>query len=81
MHRPSIAEKVQFAAKIMEDVLSQQKTVLPKDPELFVQVNETSGSFSYYFIDHSARTQFWIDPIPTESLDLPPAESFSHLST
>jgi hypothetical protein len=73
-------ERITYAAKLVDDLISQRGVQLSDDMELFLQLDETLDTISYYFIDHTARTQFWIDSQPTQLLNLPPVISMSHLS-
>ena len=51
---------------------------LSDDVELFLQLD--GSGCAYYFVDHVTRTEFWMDPLDTEYLNIPPIISASHLS-
>jgi hypothetical protein len=72
-------ETISYAIKWLEDIIAQRNISLSDEVELYLRLDEPSGACSYYIIDHASRTQFWIDPMPTELLDLPPVVSTSHL--
>jgi hypothetical protein len=72
-------EKIEYAVKWMEDLISQRNVTLSDNVELFLHIDESSDAISYYFIDHLSRTQFWLDQMPTQVLNLPPVVSNSHL--
>jgi hypothetical protein len=74
-------EKIEYAVKWVEDLISLRNVTLSNNVELFLHIDESSDAISYYFIDHLSRTQFWLDQMPTQVLNLPPVVSHSHLST
>ena len=47
--------------------------------ELFLEPPKDDGPFHCYLIDHAAHTVFWIDPVDTGLLGLPPVASELHL--
>jgi len=83
MYNPQIANKMQYAVKSMEDELAKRSLSFSNSVELFLQLSEfgedDDDEWSYYFIDHSSRTQFWIDHIAADVLDVPAVASPSHL--
>lgn len=48
--------------------------------ELCLELDDDESSCLYYIVDHSTRSTFWLEPIPTTLLDLAPVVSMSHLS-
>ncbi|EGN92905.1 hypothetical protein SERLA73DRAFT_156742 [Serpula lacrymans var. lacrymans S7.3] len=81
MDDPHVATAVSFCVKWIEDTLWQRNIELPDSAELFLQLEDTQeNSCSYYFVDHASRTEFWIDKMDTESLDMDPVVSASHLN-
>ena len=65
---------------MIEDLLFERNIVISDDVELFLQLSDDIDSCAYYLIDHSARTEFWIETLPTDVLGLSPVVSNSHLS-
>jgi hypothetical protein len=80
LYRKETMEKISHWSKIIEDLLIQRNLVISDNVELFIQFDDDTNSCAYYLIDHSSRTQFWIDPMSTDVLNLPQVESSSHLS-
>ena len=64
LYNPDIEAKVNCYAKIIEEFLVQKEIVFSEDVELFIQVED--DDFTYYFVDHAARTQFWLDAFDTD---------------
>jgi hypothetical protein len=48
--------------------------------ELYLELNDADeSSCFYYFVDHATHSTFWLEPIPTDLLEIPPVVSTSHL--
>jgi hypothetical protein len=70
-------ENISHWAKRVEDSLLEKDIPLSENVELFL---EPRGSdCAYYLVDHVTRTEFWMDPLDTEHLNLLPVMSTSHL--
>lgn len=80
MYRSETMERISYWSKMIEDLLFQRDLPISDEVELFLQLDNEANSCAYYLIDHSSRTQFWIDELPTDVLNLPPVVSNSHLS-
>lgn len=78
IYSPQIMEKVNHWLGEVEDSLVRKQVDLSDDVELFLQIDGDDSA--YYFVDHSSHTQFWLDAVDTDAMDLPPAVSLSHLS-
>lgn len=70
--------KVNFWSKSIEDILAQRSATVSDDLELFIQIE--GDDCAYYFVDHSTRTEFWLEAFSTEDLNMFPVVSPSHLS-
>jgi len=79
MYRTETMERISYWSKMIEDLLFQMNLVISDEVELFIQLDDDVESCAYYLIDHSSRTEFWIDALPTDVLNLPPVVSNSHL--
>jgi hypothetical protein len=81
LYRPEIMDKISSWTFKVEEAL-QIKGIKPTSTmELFLEPREDLESCGYYLVDHSTRSEFWIDQVSTELLGLPPVVSTSHLST
>jgi hypothetical protein len=79
LYRSETMERISLWSKMIEDLLFQRNLVISNEIELFIQLDDDTDSCAYYLIDHSSRTGFWIDALPTDVLGLPPVMSKSHL--
>ena len=52
---------------------------VPPRSELFLELGDDQLSCNYYFVDHIGKVLFWLEDLPTELLDIPPAASASHV--
>ncbi|KAF8068882.1 hypothetical protein FPV67DRAFT_1095201 [Lyophyllum atratum] len=77
IYHPDIMGKVSYWIKEIEDLLPQKQIVLSEGVELFLEID--GEDCAYYFVDHRSRTEFWLDAIDTDDLELLPAVSPSHL--
>jgi hypothetical protein len=78
LYNPDIMAKINSYIKIIEELLVEKEIVLSDDVELFIQVGD--DDFTYYFVDHTTRTQFWLDEFDTDDLGLSSVVSATHLS-
>lgn len=72
--------RIALWSKLIDELLYQSGTALSDDVEIFLQL-EGSDSCAYYCIDVATQSEFWIESLSTELLDLPAVVSTSHLST
>jgi hypothetical protein len=70
--------KISNWAKQIEDTLLQKGVPLSNSVELFLQFD--GSDCAYYLVDHATRTEFWLDDLETEHLNILPVVSISHLS-
>ncbi|KAH7904892.1 hypothetical protein BJ138DRAFT_852335 [Hygrophoropsis aurantiaca] len=75
----AVALQISDCMKHVRDVISQSQLVIPETAELYLEYCEYSHVCRYYFVDHMAKTQFWLEPMSTEMLNLPEVVSDSHL--
>ncbi|KAG6377423.1 hypothetical protein JVT61DRAFT_15226 [Boletus reticuloceps] len=54
---------------------------IPPRCELFLELGHDQVTLNYYFVDYIERELFWLEDLCTESLNIPPAASSSHLET
>jgi hypothetical protein len=73
-------DKISAWANGAEDALRIKGIMPSATTELFLEPCETLESCGYYFVDHTTRTEFWIDQVSTELLQLDGVVSISHLS-
>ena len=79
MYSSSVQEKIAHWIAVISDLLVARRIALPETAELFVELDDDSDSCFYYFVDHAAQTEFWIEELPTDFLGLPEVVSDSHL--
>ncbi|KAJ7078323.1 hypothetical protein B0H15DRAFT_1001402, partial [Mycena belliarum] len=77
LYHPKTLENVCIWIDHIQDLLSGAKTAISGDIELFIKLE--GEDCAYYFVDHSTRTQFWLENSNTEELDLLPVISMSQL--
>lgn len=80
MYRPEIMDKISAWANGIEEAFRIKGITLSATIELFLEPREDLESCGYYFVDHATRSEFWIDQVSTDILDLEPVVSISHLS-
>lgn len=79
LYRSEIMDKISSWTSKVEEAL-QIKGIKPSSTvELFLEPREDMESCGYYLVDHSTRSEFWIDQVSTELLGLAPVVSMSHL--
>src|ERR1700748_1615253 len=71
------------AAGILESRLNAQNLLLPASTELMLEIdaNQQPPVARYYYVDHSHKSEFWLESTTTSGLNLPPVTSNTHLST
>jgi len=62
----------------IEERASEESFAVTDDTELFLELD--GNDCNYYFVDHGARTLFWLDACDTSELGILPVVSSSHLS-
>jgi len=79
LRNENICEKLKTAVSRIFSLVEAIEFKLPKDCELYIHVKEESVACSYYFIDHTSRTEFWLQNIDSSALWMPPLASVGHL--
>lgn len=69
LYQPDTLERVEFWIEYFDKLLSASLVSIRPTMELFVTVED--DDCSYYFVDHAARTQWWLGFNSTEGLGLP----------
>ena len=78
LYNPVTAETI-FAWVIeVEERASKKGFAFTDHTELFLELD--GNDCNYYFVDHGARTLFWLDTYDTSELGILPVVSSSHLS-
>jgi hypothetical protein len=73
-------KKVLSWASSVEEALRTKGVTPSAMTELFLEPREDLKSCGYYLVDHATRIEFWVDKVSTETLDIIPVVSASHLS-
>lgn len=79
LYNPDIMAKVTIFVKKIDKLLVRKGIALSSNVELFLQID--GAGCGYYFVDHATRTEFWLDPLDADDLNIPPVVSPSHLSS
>ncbi|KAI0947947.1 hypothetical protein AcW1_009577 [Taiwanofungus camphoratus] len=79
LYSPEVQEKISYWIQRINDLLLGNKISLPETVELFLELDDTTDSCLYYFVDHATRTEFWLEETPMDLLGLPLVVSDSHL--
>jgi hypothetical protein len=71
-----------LAAGIIDAKAMSHGITLPTTTELVLELDdyENPPVCRYYFIDHSHKTEFWLEVSGTDILGVPPVTSYSQLS-
>ncbi|KAJ3766076.1 hypothetical protein FB446DRAFT_417049 [Lentinula raphanica] len=78
LYNPEVLDLVILWVKTIEARIEANNLPLSPSIELFLLIENTGCA--YYFIDHASRSQFWLEAIPSEELNIPDVDSPSHLS-
>lgn len=78
LYCPDTMTRITFWSETIERLLQKNEIVLSAQTELFLQIED--NDCAYYFIDHTARTEFWLDVVSTDDLNMLPVVSPTHLS-
>jgi hypothetical protein len=78
LYRPGTMENLCHWIEHIEGLLSDAELIFSENIELFLELE--GEDCAYYFVDHATCTQFWLENLETDQLDLPPVLSTSHLS-
>ncbi|KAJ3758809.1 hypothetical protein EV360DRAFT_82715 [Lentinula raphanica] len=78
LYNPEVLDLVILWVKTIEAKIEANNLPLSPSIELFLLIENTGCA--YYFIDHASRSQFWLEAIPSEELNIPDVDSPSHLS-
>lgn len=81
LYRPEVMAKIASWTTMVQEALNIKGIKFTGAIELFLEPREDMESCGYYLVDHSTRSEFWIDQVSTELLGLPQVVSMSHLST
>lgn len=61
-------------------LIENAKLCLQPTSELYIRVCGNNSVYDYYFVDHETQTEFWLEDVNAEALDLPEYTSNDHLS-
>ena len=76
---PRVAEQLEGCLAIIRVLAAKQDIRFPETTELFLEIDQNSGKYSYWFADHAHRTIFWLHPVDTKTIGLPVLYSKRHL--
>ncbi|KAH9998654.1 hypothetical protein BJV77DRAFT_940470 [Russula vinacea] len=76
---PGVAEQLEGCLAIIRVLAAKQDIHFPETTELFLEIDQNSGKYSYWFADHAHRTIFWLHPVDTNTIGLPVLYSKRHL--
>ncbi|KAH7922766.1 hypothetical protein BV22DRAFT_1069923 [Leucogyrophana mollusca] len=81
MYDAEVTRQISFWLKYVEESLSHNQLAIPETAELFLELGDSPNTCGYHFVDHAAKTQFWLEPLSTEPLNMAPVVSEMHLKT
>ena len=76
---PGVAEQLEGCLAIIRVLAAKQDIHFPETTELFLEIDQNSGKYSYWFADHAHRSIFWLHPVDTKTIGLPVLYSKRHL--
>lgn len=79
LHKQDIREKIHASVEKIHILVEHLGFKLPADCELYIKPCSTSDKVSYYFVDHDSQTEFWLQNVDSEELDIPDVSSIEHL--
>jgi hypothetical protein len=80
LYNPEILERVLHWTQEIDRAIRRSGIPLSDNFELSLALDANDeSSCLYYFVDHSTRSTFWLEPIPTTLLQMSPVVSTSHL--
>ena len=68
-----------MAIQAFQAVLLDSNQKLPPFAELFLQLNSDDNSCGYYIVDHATQTEFWLDGVTSDEVDIPDTVSEAQL--
>ncbi|KAJ8517926.1 hypothetical protein ONZ45_g4948 [Pleurotus djamor] len=77
LYNPENLQRLTEWLQVIQRLLDEKRIFVHDNVELFIQLED--AGCAYYFIDHHARTEFWLDAVDTETLGLPQVASEGHL--
>ncbi|KZT06031.1 uncharacterized protein LAESUDRAFT_759574 [Laetiporus sulphureus 93-53] len=79
LYRHEISAKILASIDDINLLATENGVALPQNCELYIHVDDKDDGCSYYFVDHSCRTGFWLSTVDSESLDMLEVSSKEHL--
>jgi hypothetical protein len=78
---PQIFNLLRQALARLDSRLNQQNLILPDTTEVTFEVDSEARppTVKYYFVDHVQKTEFWLEQLSTDKLNIPPVTSVTHL--
>ena len=80
LFHPEIMDKISSWVRCVEDAFHMKSISPSVTTELFLEPREDLESCGYYMVDHATRTEFWLNQVSTELLEIGQVVSMSHLS-
>jgi len=74
-----IAERLEEWVGVIRVLAAEKDLQLSETTDLFLEIDDNSGTCSYWFADHAHRTVFWLHPADAATVGLPKAYSNAHL--
>ncbi|EPQ52246.1 hypothetical protein GLOTRDRAFT_80492 [Gloeophyllum trabeum ATCC 11539] len=74
---PEVRDKICKWAMYFGELMKEREIQTVDSVELYLELSHEGCS--YYLVDHRTRTEFWLEELSTEALDLPAADCPAHL--
>ncbi|KAJ7148856.1 hypothetical protein C8R46DRAFT_1311040 [Mycena filopes] len=78
LYRPETLDKVTHWIKKIENIAAEKDFPISDELELFIKLE--GDDCAYYFVDHGARAQSWMENVDTDVIGLPAVVSVSQLN-
>jgi hypothetical protein len=73
-----VAEQLEGWLTTIQSLAAKENVHIPQTTDLFLELDQESGSCSYWFADHAHRTVFWLHDVDTNNAGLPDSYSEHH---
>jgi hypothetical protein len=73
-----VADQLDSYLAVVLDLAAKKNVRILETSDLFLEIDQDSGSCYYWFADHANRTVFWLHPVDTIIVGLPNSFSKGH---
>lgn len=73
-------KRISYWIDVIERLACRNEIKFTESVEMFLQLDGSDDGCSYYLVDHSTQSEFWLQDYSSEELNLPPSLTLSQLS-